>query len=502
MNKSFLAFFLVVMSVNVSAQVLPKEGSSLNYRLIGISFPEEKNGKNYVIEIASGNHKVVDSFKKHMIDSVKTTSSKLMVEVPAFGEEYSWRVVSIAGVRKKESPIYHFSTRANDRVDTTKYRLRVLQPSNSYPDKYVSIDGGGVIYDFKGSAVAYIPEVNGLTGFVADWKFTEEGTMTFNFGKDGVETNLNGDILWKTPELNPVNGGIFPEKHHHAFFKMSNGHYMTLGMEYFPVKEVTANDSKHIVISNEKTIASGFKLGSFGTIIEFDKDGKVVWSWKDTEHLIGSDFDYFPSPVDSNWRFDPHCNSLFLDEQNDFVYLSYRNLNRISKIDHKTGRVVDVYGENFKPGSSSKGYDFFCNPHGVRRSADGYLYFFNNNSCWNTDSLPTIVMLKEPDQKSDSLKKVWEFKCTVEGDYSKKFGAGGSAVQMKDGSMFVCMGNAYSKLFIVKPDKRVTWSALPERHVETDNIWVNVKQYKANILNRSLLESLIWEAEKNIRVKE
>jgi hypothetical protein len=125
----------------------------------------------------------------------------------------------------------------------------------------------------------------------------------------------------------------------------------------------------------------------------------------------------------------------------------------------------------------------------------GEIYYFNNNSCRVTDSLPSVVILSEPQRAGDSLKKVWEYICTVEGDYPKKFGAGGSAIELPDHSMLVCMGNAYSKIFIVTRDKNVTWSALPEMHIETDNIWANVKQYRANVIYRDKLEKLIWKAE-------
>jgi hypothetical protein len=64
------------------------------------------------------------------------------------------------------------------------------------------------------------------------------------------------------------------------------------------------------------------------------------------------------------------------------------------------------------------------------------------------------------------------------------------------------MGNHYTKMFIVTRNKKVLWSALPERHIETDNIWFPVKQYKTNIINRKNFEKLIWMAEKNTVVTE
>lgn len=502
MNKCFLFLMFTIYASTMNAQILPKNGSILNYRLIGFMHNELKNTTKYTIQIAKGNHNNLDSFKKYTIISKASTSNYTMTEVPEFGINYTWRIL-IDGNRKLDSAFYHFSTLMNDRVDTNKYRLKILQPSENYKDMFVSLDGGGVFYDFKGKPIAYIPEVNELTGFVADMGFTKDSTITFNFGPSGREITLNGDILYKLPEYNIVNTNGEPDKYHHAFVKLANGNYMTLGMEFVYSKVVSTADTSYVLLSDSKVRPEGYSMGYYGTIIEFDKEGKVVWYWKDTKNIIGSDFDYYAARnADSVLRFDPHCNSIYYDEKNGFVYMSYRNLNRIIKIDYKTKKIAEVYGENFKQPAFSKGYGYFCNPHGVRRSDKGYIYYFNNNSCNNTDSLPSVVILQEPENEQDSLKKIWEYNCTVEGDYQKRFGSGGSVIELSDGSMYVCMGNHFTKMFIVTRNKKVTWSALPERHIETDNIWFPVKQYKTNIIGRKEMEKLIWRAEKNTLIKK
>lgn len=496
MLRTLILFLFVCCSYFSNAQILPIDSSKLNYRLVGFSVPLDKQANTYTFEISKGNQTHPDSFRKYTFLREQTTMSSKMIEVPQFGEDYSWRVVYAGvGIKKKESPIYHFSTLANGRVDTARYRLRIMKPSKAYKDMYISIDGGGVIYDLSGNAMAYIPEVNDLGGFVADLDFTADSTLTHNYIRSVYEFNLNGDIIWRSPEHTTVNTGVGPEIFHHAVTKLRSGHYMTLGMEHLPSKLIVRSDTSYIDFSRTQPMAEGYKKGIYGTIVEFDKNGKVVWSWKDIDHLTRKDLAYFAATADSNYNFDPHSNSFFFDEENGFVYLSYRNLSRIIKIDYRTSEIVAIYGENFKPGATSYGRGYFCNPHGVRRSANGEIYYFNNNSCRVTDSLPSVVILSEPQRAGDSLKKVWEYICTVEGDYPKKFGAGGSAIELPDHSMLVCMGNAYSKIFIVTRDKNVTWSALPEMHIETDNIWANVKQYRANVIYRDKLEKLIWKAE-------
>ena len=59
---------IVLLPQNLKSQILPREGSALNYRLIGFSFPSKEGVTNYNLEIASGNYKTEDSFRKNIIN--------------------------------------------------------------------------------------------------------------------------------------------------------------------------------------------------------------------------------------------------------------------------------------------------------------------------------------------------------------------------------------------------------------------------------------------------
>lgn len=488
-------FFLVfVFVVPVGARILPAEGSKLNFRLVCFEVAASKGATGYVFQVAEGKHVVADSFVKHLVLSENTSHPWHTAIVPSFGKEYTWRVL-FNGSRKTESELYHFATIDNQRIDTTNYRLRILQANKDLKDGFVVTDGGGVFYDFEGRPVAFLPEVNGLGGFVIGLHLTEDSSLTFNFSRSAYETDLAGRILWKAPHHHEGLNEAAEDIYHHELKKLSNGNYMVLGMEFLKSKPVVKGDTSYILLWPDFNAPQDYQDGLFGTILEFDKSGKVVWSWKDSKHLVGGDFDYFNDPFNPNFRLDPHSNSFYFDEKKKVVYLSYRNLNRILKIDYKTGEILDTYGAIYKPGVSSLGYGLFCNPHGVQLSSDGLLYYFNNNSCHNTDSLPTVIALREPTKKGDSLAMVWKYDCTVEGNNTKRFGSGGSVVEMPDRNFFVCMGNEYSKMFIVSRGKDIKWSALPERYIHSEGVWTGNKQYRANYLQRSDLEKLVWRAE-------
>lgn len=495
MSKKLLFLFLFILPLTLSAQILPKEGSSLNYRIIGFSFPADDAANNYKIEIANGNHGKPDSFATHIIRSLDSKDNKLVLEVPSFGQQYTWRVTYLHKKKViKTTPFYHFSARLGALADTAKLRLHILQPAMAHEDDYVAVDAGGVLYDMKGNPVWYVPDTNGLNGYVADMKFTERGSITFLHGK-GYEINYDGDILWQAPKYDSVSEDTMAEAYHHEFVRLSNGHYMVLGMQVIMCRQSSDNGIPIVLTSKTKTYRDGYKRGRFGTIIEYDEKGNIVWCWKSAKYLLGSDFDYFKG-VDSNLRFDPHDNAFFFDEQNKCIYLGFRNLNRIMKIEYPSGKVLRIYGDVYKPGMEETGGGMFCNQHSIRRSQDGDLYIYDNNSCRNTDSLPSVIMFEEPGPGATTLRKKWEFQCPVESGRPMRYPGGGNALELPDRNMFICMGSDYSKLLIVTRQKKILWSALPERYLETDEKWAPMHEYRANIITRAQLEHMIWSAEK------
>lgn len=487
-------FLLFAASLRVGAQVLPKEGSLLNYRLVGFSFPMPEDGM-YKIEFAPGNYDNVDSFRKKIQWSVNSKRNKIVAEVPSFGASYTWRVVNDGKAGgMKNTPLYHFATGTTSRVDSTVRRLNVSLPASAaYKDYFAAVDAGAVIYDMKGRPVWYLPEGKEVGGYIQDLKITPQSTLSFMYSLP-IETNLNGDVLWKAPLYNIEGHDSSFIRYHHEFTRLSNGHYMALGMQIMTCKQMKSGDSSWIVFSKDRKPHDGYEIARFGTVIEYDEQGNVVWKWMSSGYLIGSDFGYF-HPADATARFDPHDNSFFFDEKNKVVYVSFRNLNRIVKIEYPSGKLLEVYGENFKPGAPARGTGLFCNPHSLKVSREGYLYFFNNNSCQLTDSLPTIVFLKEPASPTDVMKKIWEYTCPVPDGYSKKFGHGGSVKELEDGSVFVCMGSDYSKLFIVNKEKQVEWSALPEIYRAGESRWALQTQDRANLFSRREMEDLVWNAE-------
>jgi hypothetical protein len=493
-------FFLLLLSCPLQAQIYPVEGSTLNYRLIGFSFPAIKNAGNYEIEIAEGNCNTTESFERNRIAEISCPDRKIVAEVPAFGRQYSWRInYQLTGAGAKSGKIFHFSTGAIPETDTNNVRLRIIRSAVKYKDAYVFVDGNKVLYDMSGRPVWYLPALkdNQVTNEAPrDLKLTEQHTFTVLLGEKACEINYNGDILWKAPDNGLVSGDS-TEHYHHEFTRLSNGHYMVLGDE-------TPLSRRKLEQQNSAANAAGqdtfFNNLTFGTVIEYDEKGHVVWSWKSSKYFLGSDIRYFNMPSTMQ-VLDVHENAFYFDEKNKYLYVSFRHLSRLLKVKYPGGEVVRVYGETFKPGVPQTGNGIFCGQHSCRRSPGGYLYLFNNGC--DPAQAPKITLMQEPADDKGSLKVMWEYETNLEGMAENHHRVTwlpiwGNVFELPDSSMFVCTGSDHSKIFIVNRNKEELWTAAPEKWIPASHVWERISQYRASIIaDRKDLETLIWNSEEN-----
>ncbi len=498
MYKTLSLLFLFISSYyQLGAQVFPREGSKLCYRIIGFSFPVQVGANKYKIEIAKGAYDTESDFEKNVTASVFTKKNKTIAEVSSFGQQYTWRIICYTSTNSTtKSILHHFSVNITPDVDTSATRLRVTKDMGKYKDAYVFIDGNKALYDMKGNPVWYMrgtEQASNQNIVVRDLKPTPQGSITFFTGGHPYEINYNGDVLWQYKGSSANDYKIF----HHEFTRLKNGHYM--GMIY---EDQYGHPQPLIKDSAERYVydSAGFFRTRFGSsLAEFDQDGHCIWHWSGLAYENSFDMGSRKTIDCSVTDFDFHENSFFFDEDNKVVYLSFRNICRIIKIKYPEGNVLNTYGTIYKPGMKDMENGLFCGQHSCTHTPDGYLCLFNNNVC--NDQLPSVLLLKEPAAGKNDLKKVWEYQCTVENKDSTAirgthFLSGGSVVALAGQAMLVMMGMPYPEVFIVNRDKKILWSAIPEKYHPTLEKWVVFEQYRASIINRKDLEQLIWNSEK------
>lgn len=500
----FLLFFLAGLpSTLLLSQVWPKEGDTLHYRIIGFTFAPEKNTGSYAVELAEGYFSNADLFEKNITGRFYGKSNRIIGKVPAFGTQYTWRVrYSRENANSQSSILYHFTTGMVPQLDTANIRVRITHPAKKFGDGYFFVDGSKTLYDMHGEAVWYLPDLNGkmkATSGVRDLKFTADNTITFLSEGNGYEISYNGDILWEGENVhNKEDDSI--KGYHHELARLSNGHFMTLGYEPIVRKRprmIRDSLSGRMMRDTSDKTNKLVNRKRYGTIWEYDRGNNLVWAW--------SGADYFNGPQGGQVKHekysehDVHENAFYFDEKKKVIYLSFRNLSQVLVISYPSGKVLRVYD-----GTSGRELVrdwLFCGQHSVKKSIDGHLYLFNNGC--SISEPPSVVMLKEPGKKDDSLGKVWEFPCpvSVKANTSRAvagnqpiFTSGGSIMELPDESFLVSTSTPYSTVFIVNRRKDLLWRCECEKWVENRKEWTPLLQYRTSfVLNDEQLAGLIWK---------
>ena len=499
MSKILTLFLLLINSFELQAQILPKEGGKLNYRIIGFSFPGKPGVKNYEIEIAEGNYYNIDSFRRNIVMSFSDENNKIIGEVSSFGKMYTWDIVYKGENSKKRSDLHHFSTMVIPGIDKGAVRLRVEKNAEKYSDGYVFVDATRSLWDMKGNPVWFLPNIEGFindsTIQPMDLKPSPFGTITFISGPNIFEINYNGEVLWANPEK---------PQYHHEFTRLSNGNYMVLGSETVTYSVPTSKDVRFLFSPTDglkHDDDTSYKELLFTVLKEYDQNGHKVWSWSVSNYLLNSDLlSYCENDIGSKSKL--RENAFYFDEQNGNIYISFRNISRVIKVKYPEGNVLNTFGQIYGTTSDEHKKSLFCNQHSCRRSQKGFLYLYNNNDC-NAPDVSSIVMMQEPIGHNDTLRKVWEYKCTSDDvDATMKAAesrrGGGNVIELPDNSLFAATGYYFGEIFIVSIDKKILWSAIPEKWDNGHQKWFMLPSYRANIItNRRALEELIWKVETN-----
>jgi len=139
-----------------------------------------------------------------------------------------------------------------------------------------------------------------------------------------------------------------------------------------------------------------------------------------------------------------------------------------SSLDHKTGKIVDRFGNDTtwnpkakKPGYVDRGDQVVFGPHSAHRIPEGlpgagnFLIFDNGSE--NPEVQHSRVI--EVDMKTKKI--VWEYSAIVANSFATQ--RQGSVQRLPNGNTFVCSSN-HGHLFEVTPDKKVVWDFVNPVH--------------------------------------
>jgi Arylsulfotransferase (ASST). len=474
MIRSLLLLLLFTPGL-LQARIIPAEGSVINYRLAGFTASSLGSAQYYRLQIAKGIHHADKDFEKNIIISVEDTSRQMIQLLPEFGKSYTWRISSLNTKNSKKAlqttPLYHFATGAVPEVDTSKNRLRILNAASLHKDMLLITDNMAVIYNMLGEPVWYLPELKDASEKnmrYRDLKPTAFGTFTA-LCSDGIyEFDYQGNILWRGPlNKTPRIEGV--EYYHHDFTRLHNGHYMVLTNELLKKSQSAGQANNKDSIIN--VVA--------GAIVEYDSTGKIVWQWSSSDKF--TDEEYFSiGPIKGKPGPNTHMNGFWFDDKSKEVYISFRNINTVMKISYPSGRVICRYGFD-KP--------YFKGQHTPTLSSDGELFLFNNNT--TARELGGISYVTRFAINGCNLDKQWEFGCDIDTTTNAGTMIGGSAAELPDGNMLVCVGNT-GRIFIVSRQKQVVWNAVAENKLDGNEQWVPSSEYRTGFIEMAQLPEFIF----------
>ena len=507
MNRFLLLLLTLIFSCQFTtyAQVTPASRSTVNYRLVGFSVPEQKGVTTYEFEVFE--YVITDSgttLEKQVIKQ-KAKKNRLIATVPKFGTTYTWKVNYYTNEKKTgSSELYRFATSYSKKTDTSLFRFRVLTKNKTYKDLLFFSDNTHALYNLEGEPIWFVPDIPGIVDEkvrLRDLKITNDGTITFLTDSAICEIDYHANVLWVIKKTDTITGDF-----HHEFTKLPNGHYMVCGRENItraiPEKYIKDTLLYKNVVDVGKQGNQYFYKFPCGTLIEYDSARNVVWQWKASEHFTDDDF-FKKLSITGILNPNTHMNSFYFDDKKKVIYISYRDINRISKIDYPGGNILMEYGENYTNSVKIKGHDLFYSQHHATINSDGDLMLFNNNIIAKTDGkvtenkISSVLVLEEPYNQLEDIKVKWEFSCNMDTLTSSHTLIGGSAYELSDKNILVCMGNV-NRVFIASKGKTILWDALSESKNE-DNTWKPIGNYRISPFHSSNnLETAIYNPTKNL----
>lgn len=484
---SFSFLFLVCVIFYTRADILPRDNSRINYT--SVYFEEElvTGAHSYELVLYSDSARLNQEGGHFFI---RTGGS-----VPAFHASglnwsmfYFWRVEAYDQDHKLIRPakLHHFST---TRIivgfaNATEAWLDIkTNKREKHAEGLLMIDYTRCVYNRNGTAVWTLPNIPGIVDEetqIRDLKFTRDHTITFLTDRNAVEIDLEGNVLWKAPSR-----FVFEKDtilYHHDLKKTVRGTYVVLGtrkvnrLMYGNYTEKQIQDASEITMINGKP----YKKAQITVVLEFDKNGKLVWFW-DANHYISDEDLAYKKGGNGLPIFSTHANAFSESEDGKTIYVGFRDLSRIVKVDKGSKKVKMSYGEKFPSGEARVANSAFRKQHDGTITKRKTLLIFNNNEPATKEgerSVSKLIEVKEDIGPNDSA-VIWSFALDFD-NLTTGFSPGGGNVTELPNSNLLLSAGTLNRILEVTRDKEVVWDALLMMRVRNDPNWRPFPQYRCS----------------------
>jgi len=380
--------YLLLFNLVLGNQFLPLNQTFLNQNQIFFKWPQINKAVNYKINF-NDNQLVFESILNSTI-----------IDGFNWGESYSWNV---CGINQYDEIIRCFDENyftINSLHEDYPSNVTVLEiDENQYQDgitllDYESLNFSAAIDKF-GNPVWFSNNDNFSLNRILATQFLDNGNIVGFAPGIGYEFNLNSDIVFETTNEFDI---------HHSIHKTNRDTY------FFIDAEIQAHPCPEECDPEYPDIISW--LGD--RFIEVDSSGNIIWEWSTFDFL--SLDEYNPKWVDiwmAQWDFGgnptfdwTHSNSVYYDEELDIVFISIRNLSRVTAIDYNTKQILWNMGvpDFMETVYFDDSFDF-SHQHSVQVTNDKNIIFFDNGR----DKIPELSRCVEISYNENlEAELIWE----------------------------------------------------------------------------------------------
>lgn len=454
--KYLLPYFALLWGgINISsAAVFPPDCAILHFTQIMLEWHPVQYADHYRIQLT-------DDASGKMTSYLSEIPCLLLPDLLSFGHAYTWKVEPVyQGLPSGKIQQYQFSIGTSNRVDTTLY---VNLSGRLVPGKdaggIIFLDNPGVAYNRALQPVWFYPDTSVYRFFTL--RQLDDGRISGLMPKSRTHVNNDLDfrilapysdsIFWQAPDDGQVSGDS-SEHYHHDYQVLPNDHILILGNEYV----MKYNGFRDYPVT-------------YGTVIEYDTSGKAVWEWKASEYFTDEQL-FMNGPVSNP----THMNAVFQESDGKHIWVSFRNIHQVIKIEKFTGKVVARIGSPFPGSGPSSGNGLFHAMHSPLIGADEYMYLYDNGTGQDGDTVSSAMCL-DISQIPNSVTVRWEYFCRYGNILNSFSEAKGNVQPLPNGNVLINMGSVPTTLEVT-PEGQVVWEAfhrIRQHNLYADTlIWV------------------------------
>ena len=447
--QRMMTIALFILAGYLHSEMLPQNGAVLNYTQVFFRWDQIPSAESYqftIQEMETGEE----------LELNVSRNSTLLTEFIDWNSTYAWFICGFFsdGSAPFCSEIYSFDINPlpdyfPDFVNTSMYDETLYRDGVTIMD-FESLEFSGGL-DKYGNPIWFVDKDGFADRFVFT-QFLKNGNMV-GFGPGvGYEIDLDGDIIFQTPtDVNSV---------HHHITKTSNNTYFlisaTVEDQYCPEE---CNDMLPDEIPWQGDI---FR--------EFDQDGNEIWSWNTFDYYSLTEYNpYYVEIYNGSHEMDwTHSNSVFFDENSESVFVSVRNLSRITKIDYASKDLIWNMGQTDFMNEIYFEEDLnFSQQHSVQVLDNGNLLFFDNHRYLSPELSRCLEI--SYDESDYSVEIVWEHVLPAE----LFTGSRGECDRLDNGNTLITAGRTGNTLEVT-PNNEIVWE------LEVENMGVDVAMYRSS----------------------